>query len=166
MTPPFAPDSDHDPLTGLLNRRAFTAALERVVERSRNVNSSVALLSVDLNHFNRVNKAYGLRDGDGVMVRFATLLESAAVEAACTGRTAGDEFEMYVPGLTARDLAGVAEWLRVAAKADLELYGVTASIGVADTRNHAGVRDLRDAARQAVYRAKQGGRDRVVVAGD
>ena len=152
--------SMQDALTGLGNHGSFHERLAEVVAHDRGPRSPLCLALVDLDGFKQVNDGQGHRRGDEVLAQVAAVLREVVPDGAY--RVGGDEFAL----LLRVDLAQageLAEQVR-ARVADLRL-GVTSSIGVAPYVHDGGVQALWDAADAALYAAKHGGRDRVVVDG-
>ena len=161
----------HDPLTGVLNRRALFAFVEAEFARSQHAGTPLSLLMLDADHFKNINDAFGHQAGDEVLREMAQRLQSPLPAAARLGRYGGEEFLVALPGLTPEAARVVAERLRevLAAPFDasslLAVAGIgrlTVSIGVAGVQ---GATDTLDAmlarADAALYRAKAQGRDRV-----
>ena len=156
-----------DVLTCLPNRRAITEELERAVSRARRDGEMVGVLLLDIDHFKRVNDGFGHQAGDVVLTSVARAVRSRLRGHDQVGRFGGEEFLVVLPGA---DLAGAmraAESLRDTVESTPVQWGaqriaVTISVGVrggivtgsetADTL--VGVADA------AMYRAKQGGRNR------
>ncbi|QKK02559.1 MAG: GGDEF domain-containing protein [Pseudomonadota bacterium] len=171
--------AEHDELTGLPNRRRLMAQLEVMVNSAAESNSPLSIAVLDLDHFKQVNDELGHQAGDEVLSAFASrcaeILRGAdqLVRIDDTleqiGRFGGEEFLMILPDT---DLAGArlaAERLRCAAAQrpfDTRQGPVpcTVSIGVAERRSTEAVRQLIARADQALYRAKEKGRNQVVVA--
>lgn len=163
--------SQHDALTGLLNRRAFGLRLAAERLRQQRQPAPVALLALDLDHFKAVNDRWGHAAGDAVLVAAAGVLDGAARRVDATARMGGEEFALLLPGT---DLAGanqLAERLleafrRLTVPYEGELLRITASIGVAASDDPAeDNEEIFRRADRALYLAKTGGRDRVVCAG-
>jgi diguanylate cyclase (GGDEF)-like protein len=157
-----------DPLTGLANRRSFSMAAELEVARARKQQSPLALLSLDLDFFKRVNDTYGHAIGDVVLVQAARLLKAAMRDGDLAARPGGEEFAALLPNTTLQNAMFVAERIRQGISTtpvllqDGSSLSVTVSIGVA--LYHDDEYDLLAAlerADQALYRAKEGGRNRV-----
>lgn len=150
--------ANHDPLTGVRNRRA----LDEFVSAHRDV----ALLLCDLDHFKDINDRYGHELGDRVLARFGELLRELARDSDVPIRLGGEEFCVVLPDTDRTGAVAAAERLRVATLErlrDLVPEGVTVSIGVAITsRGVLDVRQLLAAADRNLYTAKQTGRDRSV----
>lgn len=153
----------HDPLTGILTRRAFIEACEQELERCRRHGRTMALLMMDLDHFKQINDTHGHLAGDQVILDFVARVNGLLRKPDRFGRFGGEEFIVLLPETALPEAAVVAERIRVSAAAgggDLPPY--TVSIGVA--ASGAGDRDvdaLLGRADQALYRAKENGRDRV-----
>ena len=145
--------ADADPLTGLLNRRAFLA---RAIGRS----GDQRLLILDIDHFKRVNDTIGHDGGDEVLRRIARLLRQHCPADGLVTRLGGEEFALLAPVQDAPDAQGLLAALR-AERMPFDLH-VTASIG-ACTGPLAGEADwkaLYRAADRALFQAKDAGRDR------
>jgi diguanylate cyclase (GGDEF)-like protein len=160
-----------DPLTGLLNRRYLREFLPREMQRAARNKVSLALIMIDLDYFKRVNDTFGHEAGDLVLRELAELLKNAirASDIAC--RFGGEEFMLVLPEASLEGAREKAEAVRASVrKLDLKFQGkpigrITASLGVALYPAHAEDADaLMRVADEALYHAKGGGRDRVVVA--
>jgi diguanylate cyclase (GGDEF)-like protein/PAS domain S-box-containing protein len=158
-----------DPLTGLANRRAFEEALETEWSRASRQGSPLALLSLDLDFFKQYNDHFGHGPGDSCLRQLAVLLAANRRISDVAARVGGEEFALLLPGTDARGARAVAEAIR----SELERVQiphprsshqiVTASIGFAALRPAAGgtTEDLRSQSDQAMYLAKELGRNRV-----
>jgi diguanylate cyclase (GGDEF)-like protein/PAS domain S-box-containing protein len=149
--------ADQDPLTGLLNRRAFGRELHRCLGADGEPDGG--LLVLDLDGFKAVNDAHGHRAGDDVLVRCAEGLRAATRTGDLVARLGGDEFAIYAPGIDAAGLRGlgarVTDAIRTIA-ADSVLSG---SIGAATTLEVGRCADaLLAAADSRMYAAKPAGR--------
>ncbi len=154
--------ANHDPLTGVRNRRGLADVLAQYED--------VALLVCDLDHFKLVNDRYGHDLGDRVLARFGKLLRDLTRDGDVPMRLGGEEFCVILPDTDRMTAIRIAERLRSETSdrmRDLVAEGVTVSVGVAATS--AGVlrsRGLLAAADQGVYTAKDRGRDRSVDVSD
>ncbi|MBJ7519826.1 MAG: GGDEF domain-containing protein [Solirubrobacteraceae bacterium] len=149
-----------DPLTGLLNRRAFLSRLEAAGEDPSAISGLVML---DVDHFKQINDRFGHPTGDTVLRRLAAvLLESVRADHA-VGRLGGEEFALFLPGCDEGEAARIAA--RIRERVGREIFDgglrVCASFGVAAGLPAQGEQMLVNADR-ALYVAKQRGRDRVV----
>ena len=159
-----------DELTGVANRRWFTAMAGRELDRARRFSHGLALLMIDIDHFKRVNDTYGHGAGDEVLRRFARTLEGNLRSIDLLGRMGGEEFAVMLPETAAEPALHTAERLRTAISAldvtleDGKVLKVTASVGVAvDTGSSETLDRLMARADGALYAAKEQGRDRVVI---
>ena len=160
----------HDPLTGLLNRRALDAELQREWSRLQRDGSAFALLALDLDHFKRVNDRYGHLVGDEVLAQTAQRLRDTVRGSDLVARTGGEEFVVLMPGIDEAGAQAAAERLRAAVAGTP--FAVSAgplplsvSVGVATVQQPGSApRDALQRADRALYAAKEAGRDRVVMA--
>jgi diguanylate cyclase (GGDEF)-like protein len=157
-----------DGRTGLINSRTFDEALERMLA-NRADREPLAVLMLDLDHFKEFNDRYGHPAGDEALGAFAHLLRSSIRERDVAARYGGEEFAVCLPGQTASAAAEVAERIRERTESAIiplapGLTGhMTVSIGVASAPEDGLERVmLLKAADEALYRAKLGGRNRVV----
>ncbi len=158
-----------DGLTRLYNRRTFLQRAESEFERSRRYQRPLSVLMLDVDHFKNVNDSYGHETGDRVLRVLADACRKSLRQQDVIGRYGGEEFVAFLPETSSEIAQEVAERLRlsVAALGVASANGVvkvTVSIGVATAeRGTAAVAQLINAADQAMYEAKQQGRNRVVV---
>jgi diguanylate cyclase (GGDEF)-like protein len=157
-----------DPLTGLFNRRAFLDYAQKLIVRCARKHQPVTLLMFDLDHFKQVNDRFGHATGDAALKLFARTASACMRTDDAIGRLGGEEFAAVVPGGEAV-AAGIAERIRAA----FEVAGVvvdgqplqaTVSIGAAWTADNVDISKVLAAADAALYRAKETGRNRMVLA--
>lgn len=156
-----------DPLTGLCNRRAFLERAAEELRRSRRYNKPLSLAMIDIDHFKSINDRWGHAVGDQVLVAFAEILKNHMRGVDVVARVGGEEFVMLMTETGPEDAMQVAERIRKDIRSNsLEMgesrLNWTASVGVtvmATSDDGVGVALAR--ADKALYRAKQGGRDRV-----
>lgn len=160
-----------DPLTALYNRRFFDESLKRELARAQRSRSACSVIMVDLDHFKRINDTYGHDGGDLVLKAAAqTIVERVrASDVVC--RYGGEELVLMLPDCRAEEAAKCAESIRASLAEILIQYqgqtisGISASFGVAQWPGRAnGEQELLQAADRALYAAKKGGRNRVVLA--
>lgn len=157
---------DHDPLSGLLNRKGFSDDLERRLVDAAGENAPVALLLVDLDGFKAINDRWGHPVGDAALVEAARRIAAVLGSTEGVSRLGGDEFAVALSGPAAADLAGtIADGLvaRLAEPMALgqRLVEIGASIGIAVHPDDGGdARSLIAHADMALYAAKEGGRNR------
>ena len=155
-----------DPLTGLWNYRYLRESLRREVERASRFGRMLAVLVLDLDHFKEVNDTYGHAAGDAVLGEFARRIRIGLREVDVAFRQGGEEFVVLLPETDAYGGIIVAERLGAAVRdrpMSIEARGsipVTVSIGVAVFPEHGKtVEDVLQAADDALYAAKNSGRD-------
>ena len=158
--------AETDGLTGIANRRTFDAVLARAVapvHAGRDSHCSVVL--IDLDHFKSINDRHGHLVGDEVLKAMATALRTSARPGDIPARYGGEEFAVIMPGTGLQGALAAAERLRAVIEALQGPVPVTASMGVASSREHgAEPTVLLAAADSALYAAKTAGRNRVVAA--
>ncbi|HXZ10051.1 MAG TPA: diguanylate cyclase [Paraburkholderia sp.] len=158
-----------DPLTGLLNRRAFSSIHETERERMMRESSPLAMLIVDLDHFKAINDKHGHDVGDRVLMDFAFRVAGTLSPREPFARYGGEEFVILLSGVDADEAQAKAETIRrqVQYDTDRSLPTYTCSIGVACMKaTDATLVRLHRVADEALYRAKSSGRNRVVVTDD
>jgi diguanylate cyclase (GGDEF)-like protein len=162
-----------DPLTGLANRRRLMTRLEEEVQRSRRYNTSLSVVMIDIDHFKLVNDTYGHAMGDEVLRNIGTMLKDGVRATDLAARYGGEELTLILSHTDVPAALQVAETLRQRFEAlEHTLDGVTirktASLGLAACDGQGEIPDAETflkLADEALYRAKQGGRNRVEVAG-
>ena len=158
-----------DPLTGLLNRRGFEDRMEVELERAKRTGSPVSVIVGDLDHFKSVNDLHGHGAGDRVLQQFAELALFVKRRIDEMGRIGGEEFALILPDTDEHGAYLLAERLRRAVRERLGGDGgqMTISFGVASFPRHGDRAEaLLHCADQALYLAKQLGRDRSVLYSD
>ena len=157
-----------DSLTSLSNRRAFDQEFASRFEQARRYGRPLSLALIDLDHFKSVNDAFGHSAGDGVLRATAQILEHGTRRSDFLARIGGEEFAVLLPETSLFEALHFAEKIRTTiAGATIRTEGathqVTASIGVANVPHSviSTPQMLFDAADQALYRAKNRGRNRV-----
>lgn len=162
--------ADHDPLTGLMNRRGFEAALDGHLARCRRYGATGALLVLDLDGFKAVNDARGHAAGDEVLVGCAHALRGRLRDTDVISRLGGDEFAILLPAEGPEEARAVAQALIDTVRAHAALLdasgaaAVTASIGIAPFRDDGlSAREMLIKTDLAMYAAKDAGKDRYAV---
>lgn len=157
-----------DELTGIANRRHFEWRLAEEIERARRYQYPLSALMLDLDHFKQINDTYGHQVGDAVLQQFAQRLKRTLRRTDFLARYGGEEFIILAPQTSSDRALILAERLRRAVdespmfvSPDLQIH-ITISIGVAVFPEHAqNGNDLVRAADEALYKAKQTGRNKV-----
>ncbi|MEP6743082.1 MAG: diguanylate cyclase [bacterium] len=160
-------EADLDHLTGLANRRRFRVALSREVERWRRYGVPCALLLLDIDHMKSINDTFGHPLGDAVIREVADTLSRVSRDNDTAARLGGEEFALLFAGIAATKAELAAKrLLEILAEQHIEGVGsFTVSIGVAACPDHANSeRALYAASDEALYVAKNQGRNRVAVA--
>ncbi|MFZ1620424.1 sensor domain-containing diguanylate cyclase [Dokdonella sp.] len=160
-----------DPLTGLFNRRYLEASFEREIQRAERRGIPLSVLMLDIDHFKRFNDSFGHEAGDALLASFGALLGRILRKEDISCRYGGEEFTVVMPEVDTALARIRAEEICAAVRAmdvsyrNLSLGKVTISIGVASYGEHGLTPDelLRNAD-NALYLAKKGGRDQVVIA--
>lgn len=152
-----------DPLTGLLNRRAFFDADAHVRETS-DLERHCALLFIDIDHFKRINDTHGHEGGDVVLCSLATRLGASLRTDDMVARFGGEEFVVQLYDLSQDDAINIAKRLGEAARADRVSYrsvviGYSISIGIAFGTVKTPIDRLLSTADAQLYLAKNAGRD-------
>ncbi|MFP5361944.1 MAG: EAL domain-containing protein [Thermoleophilia bacterium] len=160
--------ADHDPLTGLLNRRRFSSELNRELALAVRYGSRGALLALDLDHFKYVNDTLGHSVGDDLITRIAGVVRRRLRATDVFARLGGDEFAVLLAHVDEEEAMLVAADLLGAIRREGQIEGgsrVTASLGVAmfDGPAEVTAEELMIEADIAMYEAKEAGRDRAAV---
>lgn len=163
--------SETDFLTGLMNRRAFLTHGEANFSLAQRYGSEISVLLMDIDHFKQVNDVYGHQVGDRVLRRVGALLIELHRKVDIVVRYGGEEFLVMLPHTSLEQAATVAEKLRLAIAAMQVIpdagqkpLHITASIGAAAYVADSSLEALIWRADQALYRAKNGGRNQVRLA--
>lgn len=162
--------SQHDGLTGLLNRRAMEYLLDRESQRLQRFGQPYAVMLVDIDHFKRVNDRMGHAVGDAVLASVARTLNEQAREVDRVARFGGEEFCVLLPHTLREGALQAAERFREAVRRQPVVCGdervsITISVGVAAASDPTETPEaLLHRADLAMYRAKAQGRDRVILA--
>jgi diguanylate cyclase (GGDEF)-like protein len=162
--------SIRDPLTGLFNRRYMEASLERELRRANRKKCSLGVMMVDVDHFKRFNDAFGHDAGDALLAELSKVFKNLFRGEDIVCRYGGEEFTIILPDASLQDTRERGEHLREAAKNAIAQYRgqaldhITLSVGVsAFPEKGISAEALLRSADAALYRAKEEGRDRVVV---
>ena len=175
-------DALKDPLTGLYNRRGLELQTRRFNKRS--VDNSYSIIALDIDHFKRVNDAWGHKVGDIVLGEVASIMRDTVRDIDCVARIGGEEFVILLPTMREDTALQIAERIRTRIEIHRimitprdtvgpgdtispgDTIGITASIGVsANVASNNPLHDTLHRADDALYQAKRSGRNRVVTAG-
>lgn len=158
-----------DWLTGLYNRRQFESLAQAELARSQRYLRPLTLMMLDIDHFKKVNDTHGHATGDRVLQALATVCLATKRDADIAGRLGGEEFALLLPETTGSAAAQFAERLcqqirDCAPIVEGEKLPITVSIGIASASlTTSGIQPLLTHADEALYEAKRGGRNRVVL---
>lgn len=158
-----------DGLTGLLNRRAFDQRLSEIVEQSE-TGECFCLTMLDIDHFKRVNDTYGHNVGDNVIKYVAALIKKHAQQHHHVARYGGEELAIIMPRTSVEKAIEISETIRRSMESsrlkrkdnNQPLGTITVSVGVAKLQKGDGTESFIVRADQALYKAKQTGRNRVI----
>jgi len=157
-----------DGLTGVYVRRHFIERLDEEVARSKRYNLGLSLLMIDLDHFKRCNDTYGHLVGDIVLKEITKIMKEYVRQVDLIGRYGGEEFVIALPDTDKKSAINIADRIRSSVekhkfRAYDETISMTISTGVASfPENGEDVVTLIDSADQALYKAKQEGRNKVM----
>jgi diguanylate cyclase (GGDEF)-like protein len=160
-------ESMTDPLTGLLNRRYFNEQTQKEVARSRRHGLRFSVLMIDIDHFKRINDMHGHPIGDMAIKALAEVCNKALRPQDILARYGGEEFILTLPHTDEEGASVVAERIRqtveqVELVAEAGPVRFTVSIGIATYKKDMPLEQIVGRADQALYKAKQSGRNRVV----
>ncbi|WP_407316236.1 diguanylate cyclase [Pseudomonas sp. nanlin1] len=159
--------STTDHLTGVYNRRYFEQSVVRLLEHSQDGTPPLSLIMFDVDHFKKVNDAWGHEGGDTVLKNLCARVLGATRSGDMLCRTGGEEFTLVCPGTALEAAAFLAEKLRtlMAATPFPQVGPITCSFGVAQWAAPESLDQLTRRVDAAMYQAKAGGRDQVVTDG-
>lgn len=160
--------ADHDPLTGLLNRRSFESELDQHIARVERYGAEGAALVLDIDRFKHINDTLGHNVGDELIVKVAQTLRTRLRDSDVLARLGGDEFAVLIPRGGVEEAQAVAESVLAAVRAQSVVTAagrrrsITASIGIAlfGEIERLSAEDVLVNADLAMYDAKEAGRDR------
>jgi diguanylate cyclase (GGDEF)-like protein len=159
-----------DSLTNLLNHTAFRSVLAQEVNRSKRQNTRLSLAMLDIDHFKMVNDTYGHAAGDSVLKGLSRLLQQRLRNYDIIGRYGGDELVALLIDCDAEQSFKIMDEIRLHFS-EIEFYPddtrplyLTFSSGISTFPTFQSAEDLSDSADQALYSAKAGGRNRIILA--
>ena len=157
-----------DPLTGAGNRIALNDNLTREMELSKRLNYDLSVLMIDLDHFKRINDGYGHLVGDEVLKAVVTQIKDCIRQTDICFRYGGEEFVVLLNNANIANARLIAERIRMTVSdlciaTDKGLLQVTLSSGLAMLKDDDSCNDLLKRADNALYQAKQSGRNKVCV---
>jgi diguanylate cyclase (GGDEF)-like protein/PAS domain S-box-containing protein len=164
----LAQQATTDPITGLANHRLFHERLGEEVERAHRYERSLTVAIIDIDHFKQFNDTYGHQTGDRVLAEVAAQLATEARTTDLVARIGGEEFAWIMPDTDERGGCAAADRARQAISSlhPSAAGSVTVSIGICSLADGLGRQELIHHADQALYAAKEAGRDRVALHGE
>ncbi len=158
-----------DPLTKTNNRTAFNDIIEREYKLANRTSNHLSLIFVDIDHFKSVNDQYGHECGDITLASVAGIIKDTVRGSDIVFRYGGEEFVVLLSGANLEKAGEIAERIRKAIACNTLAYGmntinITASLGVSALKGNDNVESFIHNADQAMYQAKNDGRNRVVKA--
>ncbi len=161
--------ADHDSLTGLLDRRRFRAELDQYVSFSARYGGQGAVMIIDIDGLKVINDSLGHHAGDNLIRHIAAIMRERVRGTDIVARLSGDEFAVLMPQTDTAGALQLGEDLRAqvaeSAAAGLEIEGATISVGITMFGGERGIgaEAVLVAADQAMYRAKEGGRNQIAL---
>lgn len=169
----YKENSERDSLTGLYNVRSLDRYYNLMISNAKNDQKDCAICLFDIDHFKQINDTYGHPAGDEIIKQFASLLNELTRDGDIVSRNGGEEFSVLLPGCSIEKAEEIAERIREIVEyrsftlPNQEQIKVTVSVGVAahnQIRIHTSSDDLYQEADDALYKAKQHGRNQVFLA--
>ncbi|MBN8827482.1 MAG: PleD family two-component system response regulator [Sphingobacteriia bacterium] len=159
-----------DALTGVFNRRYLDIYGKKIIEQCTSTQTTLVIGVIDIDHFKKVNDTYGHLAGDEVIKKIASLLVENLRVTDLVVRFGGEEFVIILANISMEDANSVAERVRnsvetttVISPSDGKIINVTASFGLTKVQQGDYLELALDRADQALYKAKESGRNRVIV---
>ncbi|MBE0496672.1 MAG: diguanylate cyclase [Campylobacterales bacterium] len=158
--------SNTDTLTQVPNRLYLNTCYNEKLKRAKRYKEVFSIIIIDVDYFKAINDTFGHSAGDQVLIEMASLLQSSIRDSDVLGRWGGEEFVIICPNTTKHEAAVLAEKIRNIVQVSAFRKGVirlTCSFGVAHFEPYDNAIDTLNRADEALYRAKNGGRNQVVV---
>jgi diguanylate cyclase (GGDEF)-like protein len=160
----------HDSLTGLYNRREMDKVLNQILLQSQKQESRFSIMVMDIDHFKEINDQFGHQTGDGILRQFGQAIIQSTRSNDFSFRLGGDEILVVFPGMSIEEAQKKANLFRemlqnIVVEKNNNRVSTTISIGIAEYPTHGeDVQDLINGADRALYRAKEKGRNQVLIA--
>lgn len=157
-----------DGLTGLYLKRYFMERLQSEMQREKRYSGGFYILMLDIDHFKKINDKYGHLVGDKVLCAVARALVDCVRPGDLVGRYGGEEFIVFIPMASEEETFNIAEEIRKNIEKkkfkEEDTFNVTISIGISQyPKDGSSIESIINAADRALYRAKEEGRNRVIV---
>ena len=151
-----------DVLTGIKNRRYFHTKIQEEISRVKRYKHHLSLVMFDIDHFKRVNDEHGHDVGDDVLVEYTKLISGMLREGDTFARVGGEEFMIILPHINKENAQAVAEKLRLSVENYKKVLPLTMSFGVVEYNDGDSVKEILKRVDEALYEAKETGRNKVV----
>ncbi|QOY53508.1 diguanylate cyclase [Candidatus Sulfurimonas baltica] len=152
-----------DPLTGIKNRRYFNQRLSEEISKSKRYGDQLSIIMCDVDFFKKVNDVHGHIVGDNVLIEYSKLISSLIRDVDIFCRIGGEEFMIILPYTNKKNAEVIAEKLRIEVKNSNKILPITMSFGVTQYVDGEDAEFLYKRVDDALYKAKEAGRDKVVV---
>ncbi|WP_078553801.1 GGDEF domain-containing protein [Bacillus alkalicellulosilyticus] len=154
-----------DQLTGIHNRGSIFASLEQMTEAAQKNHTPLSIIFFDIDYFKKINDRFGHQIGDSVLIDITNIVKDQLPKTTSFGRWGGEEFIILLPNTTVSESLSIAEKIRLAIEQHnfIEGYQVTSSFGLESFQTNDTVDSLLERVDQALYVAKESGRNQVNV---
>ena len=154
----------HDEKTGLYNNKFFENMLDIEIEKAKRGQQKLSLFMIDIDFFKKVNDTYGHMKADELLARLAQVLMKQIRKSDIAARFGGEEFFVLLPETDLEKTKKLTARLKTAIKSDsmLKKHGVTVSGGITQFKKGDTAKKLKQRVDKALYKAKEGGRDRFI----
>ena len=152
-----------DPLTKIANRRHYNNTLANEIYFAKRYAKAFSLIMFDIDFFKKINDEYGHDVGDKILVTYTQFIQSHLRKADTFCRIGGEEFAIILPHTRKQNAYEIAQKLRSMIEESQEILPITMSFGVVEYRDEESADDIFKRADDALYRAKESGRNRVVL---
>ena len=157
-----------DSLTGIFNRGHFIRCLKEETDRCRRNGDTISIIMMDIDYFKHINDRYGHTTGDSVLLTFARIIQNYVRKTDIPGRVGGEEFAIALPFTGKDEAKTIADRIRARLEQESftgpsdERFSVTVSVGIATFTPEDSLKDFLHRADQALYQAKEQGRNRII----
>ena len=157
-------EATHDEKTGLYNNKFFETMLDMEMEKAKRNQQKLSLFIIDIDFFKKINDVYGHMKADELLAQLAQVLMKQIRKSDIAARFGGEEFFVLLPETNLEKAKRLTTRLRSAIKSDkiLKKHGVNVSGGITQYKEGDTKRKLKERVDKALYKAKEGGRDRFV----
>jgi len=153
-----------DALTGIYNRRYFDKAISKELSNSNRYWHALSMVMLDIDHFKKINDEHGHQIGDDILIEYTKLISSLIREGDVFCRIGGEEFMIILPHTKKSDAQLIAQKIRKRIELHKKILPITMSLGVVQYSGEENVDEIYVRVDNALYEAKETGRNRVVIA--